>query len=141
MRVDYVQLHVFINLEMKTTGNILSNTDDICILCKNLTYYRPQTKFAKAMFLHVSVCPRGMGVSRPTARGSLRGLAGGSPGPHRGGAGGIPACTEADPPPTDATAADGTQPTGMHSCFIFMFTRLGERSYFLFFQIHQQLQI
>ena len=31
--------------------------------------------------------------------------------------GGIPACTEADPPPRQmATVADGTHPTGMHSC-------------------------
>ena len=31
---------------------------------------------------------------------------------------GIPACTEADTPPREtATAADGTHPTGMHSCF------------------------
>ena len=31
--------------------------------------------------------------------------------------GGIPACTEADPPPGEtATAVDGTHPTGMHSC-------------------------
>ena len=30
---------------------------------------------------------------------------------------GIPACTEADPSPGEtATAADGTHPTGMHSC-------------------------
>ena len=30
---------------------------------------------------------------------------------------GIPACTEADPPPGEtAAAADGTHPTGMHSC-------------------------
>ena len=32
--------------------------------------------------------------------------------------GGIPTCTEADPPPGDtATAADDTHPTGMHSFF------------------------
>ena len=33
---------------------------------------------------------------------------------------GIPACTEADPPPEreKATAADDTHPTGMHSCFV-----------------------
>ena len=37
----------------------------------------------------------------------------GVPGP--GGAG-IPACTEADPPGHTATAADGTHPTGTHSC-------------------------
>ena len=29
---------------------------------------------------------------------------------------GIPACTEADPPGETATAADGTHPTGLHSC-------------------------
>ena len=34
------------------------------------------------------------------------------------GGGGIPACTEAETPPGEtATAADGTHPTGMHSCF------------------------
>ena len=43
---------------------------------------------------------------------------------QRGGGGlvrggfGVPACTEADPPPGEtATAADGTHPTGMHFCF------------------------
>ena len=48
--------------------------------------YRPQTKFAKVMFLHVSVCPQG-GFSRPTPRGGrLRGLGGGgSQGLHLGG--------------------------------------------------------
>ena len=50
-------------------------------------------------------------VSRPTPRGV-------SPGPHPGGC--IPACTEADPPPT-ATAAGGTHPTGMHSCYLLFF--------------------
>ena len=42
-------------------------------------YYRPQTKFAKVMFLHVSVCPQwGGGFSRPTPGGGrLKGLAGG----------------------------------------------------------------
>ena len=34
-----------------------------------------------------------------------------------GGGGGIPACTEADPPGETAPAADGMHPTGMHSCF------------------------
>ena len=33
------------------------------------------------------------------------------------GAVGIPSCTETDPPGDMATAADGTHPTGMHSCF------------------------
>ena len=37
--------------------------------------------------------------------------------------GGIPACTEADPPPPGetATAPDGTHPTGMHSCSEYVF--------------------
>ena len=36
---------------------------------------------------------------------------------------GIPACTtEADPPGDTATAADGTHPTGMHSCLWLIFT-------------------
>ena len=111
--------------------------------------YRPQTTFAKVMFLHVPVCPQGWGVgdgvvmvsqhalqvisqhalqvSRgspgPHPEGRLRGLAGGSPGPHlgvmspgphprgvsrptprgglqahTGGGGCIPAWTEVDPP-------------------------------------------
>ena len=34
------------------------------IIASNATYtfYRPQTKFAKVMFLHVSVCPQGGGI-------------------------------------------------------------------------------
>ena len=65
-------------------------------------YYHPQTKFAKVMFLHLSVShsvhigisrptPRGevrglaRGVSRPTPREGLGGLAGGSLGSHPGG--------------------------------------------------------
>ena len=57
------------------------------------------------------------GVSRPTPEGVSR------PTPGRGGlqahtqGGCIPACTEADTPPT-ATAAGSTHPTGMHSCYI-----------------------
>ena len=51
-------------------------------------------------------------VSRPRPRGRLGGLAGGCSGPE----GCIPACTET-PPQQTATAADGTHPTGMHSCY------------------------
>ena len=54
----------------------------------------------------------GVCVSRPKSRGV-------SPGPHPGGC--IPACTEADPPPPTATAAGGTHPTGMHSCYLLFF--------------------
>ena len=65
------------------------------------SYYRPQTKFAKVMFLHLSVSH------------SVHG--GGCPGPGPGGC--ILTCTEADTPQQTATAADGTHPTGMHSCY------------------------
>ena len=64
-----------------------------------------------------------------------------SPGPHPGGVegsglgglqahtggGGIPACTEADPPPQlTATAAGGTHPNGMHSCYYVKFSVNGK---------------
>ena len=120
-------------------------------------FYRPQTKFPKVMFLHMSVshsvhgvgsgipaCLAGLqgggvsqhalqisrptpkgevegsgwGVSRPTPRGSPGPHPGGSPGPHLGGC--ITACTEVDTCLT-ATAAGGTHPTGMHSCWQFIF--------------------
>ena len=65
----------------------------LCIQTLALTlnhFYRPQTKFAKVIFLHVSV---------------ILFTEGRSPGPHQGGvqvqarAGFIPACTEADTTP------------------------------------------
>ena len=60
-----------------------------------INFYRPQTKFAKVMFLHVSVSHsvhRGVVVSqhalqfsRPTPRVEVEGSGlGGSPGPHPG---------------------------------------------------------
>ena len=70
-------------------------------------YYRPQTKFAKVMFLHVSVIPS----------------TGGVPGPGGG-------CVET-PPPGTATAAVGTHPTGMHSCFICILVFFLHMSYIL----------
>ena len=54
--------------------------------------YRPQTKFAKVMFLHVSVCPQG-GCLGPDPGEILRGLAGegvSRPRPRRGGWGSDP---------------------------------------------------
>ena len=48
---------------------------------------------------------RGHPISRSTSRGVSR--------PRSEG---IPACTEAPSPQQTATAADGTRPTGMHSC-------------------------
>ena len=68
-------------------------------------YYRPQTKFTKVMFLHLSVCHSvHRGVSRPTSRMGVGLQAhtwgggspgshlewGGLPGPHLGG--GLPHC-------------------------------------------------
>ena len=52
----------------------------------------------------------------------VTGLGGGGvcwgPGPRRVcSGGGFPACTEVDTPQQMATVADGTHPTGMHSCF------------------------
>ena len=42
---------------MTTCGDMTSaNSVDTSV-----NYYHPQTKFAKVMFLHVSVCPRGRG--------------------------------------------------------------------------------
>ena len=78
--------------------------------------YRPQRSCEGYVFTGVclstgGVCSRG--VSGPGGRLLLGGLLWGvwSSGD------GIPACTEADPPPEEtATAADGTHPTGMHSC-------------------------
>ena len=73
---------------------------DCCSVHNNPTFYRPQTKFGKVKFLHVSVCHsvHGGGVWYPSMPcrspgphpgGRLRGLAtgGGSPGPHTGGGG------------------------------------------------------
>ena len=49
-------------------------------------YYRPQTKFAKVMFLHVTVILSTGGSPGPYTGGRLRGLTGGgSPGPYPGG--------------------------------------------------------
>ena len=97
-----------------------------------LLHYCPQTKFAKVMFLHVSLSHsvhggvsqhalQVWGVSRPTAGGEVsRPTPGGVSRPTPGGVC-IPACTEADTPQQPATAAGGTHPTGMHSCWVFCF--------------------
>ena len=99
--------------------------------------YRLQTKFAKVMFLHVSVILSTggggilaciAGLQTHTQGRKFRGLAGGgSPGPHPWGVG-IPACTEAEPPPPQqtATAASGTHPTGMHSCYAYILPKFQE---------------
>ena len=94
------------------------------------------------MFLQVSVCPQGgvvsqhaLQVSRPTPRGEVEGSGlGGSPGPHPGGSSGTHVgegvsrptpggvsqhALRQTPPQQTTTAAGGTHPTGMHSCFIF----------------------
>ena len=97
----------------------MSETTQIKVLHWDSNLYGPQTKFAKVMFLHVSVCPRGGGwypsmpcrspgggaypsmpcrFPGPHSRGSLRGLAeGGSPGPHKG-EGGLQAHTQGGSP-------------------------------------------
>ena len=126
------------------------------------TNYRPQAKFRKVMFLHMSVCPQRGGipaciadgipaclaaalqgvvsqhalqVSRPTPQGEVGGLARGGVSRPRTRGGGLQAHTKGSglqahtwgvypsmhwgrhPTPMTATAAGGTHPTGMHSCF------------------------
>ena len=61
----------------------------------------------------------------PYPGGKLKGFAGEGLQAHTQGEveGSGPACTEAATPPPQqmATAADGTHPTGMHSCLIFIY--------------------
>ena len=99
-------------------------------------YYRLQTKLREG-YVFIGVCDsvQGVvsqhalqllsqhalqqvsgGVSRHTPGGGLQAHTQGGPQAHNQ-EGGIPACTEADTPPPTATAAGGTHPTGMHSCF------------------------
>ena len=103
-------------------------------------YYRPQTKFAKVMFLHLSVSHSvhkggiqahtqggSWGVSRPIPRGEVGGVSRPTPRGEVGwsGQGGLQAHTRgSDGSQQAATAAGGTHPTGMHSCFILIFCRL-----------------
>ena len=54
-------------------------------------------------------------MSRPRPRGEVGGSGRGEGSRPEGGC--IQACTEADTPQQTATAAEGTHPTGMHSCF------------------------
>ena len=85
--------------------------------------YRPQTKFAKVMFLHLS-------VSHSVHRGGSASVHTGIP-PHTHPRSRHPPGADTPPPPRTrhppqsrlplpgaetATAADGTHPTGMHSC-------------------------
>ena len=81
--------------------------------------YRPQTKFAKVMFLQVCVCPQGGAWSRGGAWSQGGCLLWGVP--ALGGAWGgawSRGRRGVDPPPEMATAAGGMHPTGMHSCSI-----------------------
>ena len=65
------------------------------------------------------------GVSTPTPRGR-------SPGPHLGD---NLACTEADTPQQTTTAAGGTHPIGMHSCYRIFFIKDHEFQYFSRFTV------
>ena len=77
--------------------------------------YRPQMKFAKIMFSQVSVCPRGGGGGVCPLPHCMLGH---PPGRHQSGQ--IPPGRHT--PPVQCMLgygqqADGTHPTGMHSCF------------------------
>ena len=72
--------YVWMKLQQSSLGQIVCH------------FYRPQTKFAKVMFLHVSVCPQGVGVSRPWPRPKVEvegSDLGGCLGPHPGGGWGV----------------------------------------------------
>ena len=73
---------------------------------RNHHFYRPQTKFAKVMFLHVSVILSTVGVPGPGGGCLVRG--GGGAWSQRGEGVWRPLGT--------TTAAGGTHPTGMRSC-------------------------
>ena len=89
------------------------------MVCSHITKFSPifLPSATKVMFLQVSVCPRGM-VSQHALQQVSRGVS--APGgPLRGGGcllrGDV--CVETPPPPKQtATVANGTHPTGMHSC-------------------------
>ena len=116
-----------------------------------------RNEVAKVIFLQVCVCPQGggawLGGSGPGGVPGPRGVCSqevpapggrvwsggclvlGGSAPEGGvcswGGGGIPAYTEADLPPGEtASAADGTHPTGMHSCFKYFIAYLFMRYLF-----------
>ena len=71
----------------------------------HIFYYRPKRSCGKIMFLHVSVIlSTGGGVWQPPSRQT----------PFR-----ADPSPQPDTPPEMATAADGTHPTGIHSCYIY----------------------
>ena len=90
--------------------------------------YRPQTMFAKVMFLHVSVCPQWGDLQAHTRGGGWGVWQGGSPGPHpgwklRGLAGGLQAHTWGVSPgphpggsrPTPWGGSPGPHPGGLQA--------------------------
>ena len=93
-------------------------------------HYRPQRRCEGYVF--TGVCLSTGGAWSSGVPGLEGGVWSGGKVPGQGGAwswgcagprgtwsgGGIPACTEADPPGETATAADGMHPNGMHSCLI-----------------------
>ena len=75
-------------------------------------YYRPQRSCEGYVFTGLCLSTGGCLVRRGLS--APREVCSWGTGLLRGG---LPACIEADPPPGEtATAADGTHPTGMHSC-------------------------
>ena len=95
-----------------------------CDLLYTINIYRPQTKFAKVMLLHLSVILfTGGGCLGPGPRGRLEGCPGEFGGSAWAGVqaqarGGVSQHALRQTPPNQqtATASDGTHLTGMHSC-------------------------
>ena len=77
----------FRRIHFMSNGNYRQKSVFVVKLNLTKNYYRPQTKFARVMFLPVSVCPQGGGSTWSSA------------------------CWEI------GQQAGGTHPTGMHSCY------------------------
>ena len=82
-----------------------------------MTFFTVRNEVAKVMFLQACVCPQGGEVCLVPG-GLLRG--GSAPGGVcSGGVVSQHALRQTPPPGETATAADGTHPTGMHSCLCY----------------------
>ena len=92
-------IRTFIPGESEVTFNILFSI-------QSLSLFTVRNEVAKVMFLHLSVCPQGGSAS----------VHAGLPPPQSRHPPGADPPRSRPPPQQTATVADGTHPTGMHSC-------------------------